>query len=344
MALYHRIKRQVLSNVNLVRLVLVVVGVMFLASLWRLVIQPVGQRASQVWNAYHYDLPTHEGRTNILLLGIAGGDHDGATLTDTIILSSIRHSDGKVNLISIPRDVWVDSMKAKINTAYFYGEQKKEGGGFVLARSAVSEITDQPVHYVAMINFANFEKVIDALGGVEIDVERPIDDTRYPIAGRENDLCDGDPEYLCRYEHLYFDAGVQRMDGKTALKYVRSRQATGEEGTDFARSARQEKLLLAIKDKLLSQKTITNLKGLNGLYQSLSDAVISDISADLYPAFAKLALAVSKTNNVETSAISEPDQLMHPPITNEFGRQWVLIAKDRNPEVVFKFVADLLHK
>lgn len=349
MALYHRtiylrLKRQLLSNVNLVRLVLVLAGTMFLLSAWRLAIKPVGEKVIHAINAYNQVLPSHEGRTNILLLGVAGGDHAGSDLTDTIIFTSIRHSDGKVNLISIPRDVWVDSMKAKINTAYFYGEQKRMGGGFVLVKAAVSEIIDQPVHFVAMINFTNFENVIDALGGVTIEVERTIDDYFYPIPGRENDLCNGDPEYLCRYEHLHFDAGTVHMDGKTALKYVRSRQSVGDEGNDFARSARQEKLLLALKDQLLSQKTITNIKGLNQLYQSLSSAIESDVTADLYPAFAKLALHVSQNNNIETSAISEPNQLVHPAITNEFNRQWVLIPKDRNPDIVFNFIEDLLHK
>jgi polyisoprenyl-teichoic acid--peptidoglycan teichoic acid transferase len=344
MALYHRFKRQFLSKVNLVRLVLVVVGMMFLVSVWRVVLKPVGQKVSDVWEAYNYELPSHDGRTNFLLLGVAGGDHDGANLTDTIIFASIRHSDGKVNLLTIPRDIWVNSMKAKINTAFYYGEQKKEGGGFVLAKSAVTEIIDQPVHFVAMIDFSSFENVIDALGGVSINVERSFDDFRYPIPGRENDLCNGDPEYLCRFEHLHFDAGTQIMDGKTALKYVRSRQADGEEGTDFARSARQEKLLLAIKDELLSRKTITNLNGLKTLSESMSAAVVTDVTPDLYPALAKLALVVSGENRIETSALSQPDHLYNPPISSVYDRQWVLVPKNDDIQLLYDYVSNLLGK
>jgi LCP family protein required for cell wall assembly len=250
---------------------------------------------------------------------------------------------GDVVLLSVPRDIWVPSLKAKLNSAFHYGEKKRPGGGFTLAKSAVSETINQPIDFVAMINFANFEKVIDSLGGVDINVEKDLDDAKFPIPGKENDECGGDEEYMCRYEHLHFSAGVQHMDGKTALKYVRSRQAEGDEGTDFARSRRQERLLLAIKEKLLSLGVLTDPNKLSSLYKSVSSSIVTDIANDL-PAIIKLGLKSAKLNDVKSAAISDPDQLYHPSISPLYNNQWVLAPKGDNPQIIFDFVSGLLGK
>jgi LCP family protein required for cell wall assembly len=295
-------------------------------------------------NAYNQPLPAHAGRTNFLLLGVSGGNHDGPELTDTIIFVSVGQEKGDVVMVTIPRDIWVNSMKAKINTAYYYGEQKKTGGGFILAKSTVSEIIDQPVHYVAMINFANFEKVIDSIGGVDIVVDRTFDDFKYPIPGLENDDCNGDTEYMCRYEHLHFDSGLRHMDGKSALKYVRSRYAEGEEGSDFARSKRQEKLLLAIKDKLMSAGVLSDPVKLKNLYTSLSNSITSDVDSSTIPSLAKLGIKTAKANTIRSAALIDPDHLYNPRPAAIYGNQWVLLPRGNDPKVIFNFVAGELSR
>src|SRR5690606_11303223 len=119
-------------------------------------------------------------------------------------------------------------------------------------------VTGEPVHYAMVMDFSGFKEVIDTLGGVEVDVEHSFTDTEYPIAGRENDLCDGDPEYRCRYETIEFKQGRQYMDGETALKFVRSRHAEGDEGNDFARSACQQRVISAIREKVLTTGILFN--------------------------------------------------------------------------------------
>lgn len=193
-------------------------------------------------------LRSSEGLTNVLILGKAGGQHAGSDLTDTILMASI--SPQNISLISTPRDIWSENLKDKINSAYHYG-QERDGQGKRLAKTVIEETLGLPVHYVIVIDFEGFEKLIDLVGGVDIDVPLSFVDTQFPIAGKENDLCDGDPEYACRYETIEFEKGIQHMSGEQALKYVRSRHAAGEEGTDFARGKRQQQVLLAIKNKLV---------------------------------------------------------------------------------------------
>ena len=253
-------------------------------------------------------------------------------------------------MLAIPRDIWLDSLQAKINTAYHYGEEKKPGGGFVLAKDAVYQVLNQPVHYAVLIDFAGFEKIIDLLGGIKIKVDRAFDDFKYPIAGKENDDCGGDKEYKCRYEHLHFDAGWQEMDGKTALKFVRSRNAEGEEGTDFSRSQRQKKVILAVKDKIFSAQVLLNPKKISELKQALGDhlKLDSQLSKEQTTAFISLLLRfVKNKKTIRTISFDYGDEenlgfLYSPPIS-QYG-QWVLRPRAGNWREIHKYVQEKIEK
>jgi len=205
-------------------------------------------------------------RINILLLGIGGKNHDGGLLTDTIILASLKPSEKKLSLLSIPRDlaVPIENMGwQRINSVNAYAEAKNPGSGGLAISQTISDIFQTPIDYYLTVDFSGFEKIIDDLGGVKINVENTFDDYKYPILGNE------DAPWEERWEHLHFDKGEQVMNGALALKYVRSRHAVGIEGSDFARSRRQQKVLEAVKEKLLS---------LNILFKPSSIAkIISDV-------------------------------------------------------------------
>lgn len=188
-------------------------------------------------------------RINILLLGIGGKNHDGGLLTDTIILASLKPSEKKLSLLSIPRDlaVPVENMGwRKINSVNAFAEMKTPGSGGLAISQTISDIFKIPIDYYLTVDFTGFEKIIDDLGGIKINVENTFDDYKYPILGNE------DASWNERWEHLHIEQGEQIMGGWLALKYVRSRHASGEEGSDFARSRRQQKVLEAVKEKIMS--------------------------------------------------------------------------------------------
>lgn len=196
-----------------------------------------------------------EERINILLLGMGGEGHDGAYLTDTIILASLNPVTKKVALISIPRDLTVpleNGSWRKINHVNALAEASGDNGG-AKTISTLSNIFQLPIHYYIRIDFQGFINIIDELGGVEVEVENTLNDYAYPIFGEEDN-----PNYYSRYEHLQIEKGWQKMDGSLALKYARSRHAYGIEGSDFARARRQQLVIEALKDKLLSRKTLLN--------------------------------------------------------------------------------------
>jgi len=279
---------------------------------------------------YFRGIKNQNGVTNFLLVGIRGFETNGADLTDTMIFVSLSKNTGVSSVITIPRDLWINSLQAKINSAYHYG-------GFDLAKKTVGEILGQEINYMVVINFESFGKVIDLLGGIEIDVKTAFDDFKYPIAGKENDLCDGDKELKCRYEHLHFDAGKQIMSGTVVLKFVRSRNAVGEEGTDFARSVRQQRVIIGIKQKILSKEFYFNPVRVVGLWNTFMEYLTIDINRYEY---GNLALLLKRINWNEIKSTSFDNLLINPKM--HYSKQWVLLPKDGTGEEIKKFVADFL--
>src|SRR4030042_739908 len=259
-----RLKRKLLKHVWIIR-ALMILGIIAL-SYFAIVLS--SQLVRNTGIPYYYNLVSNfiftprgvveeiDGRTNILILGKGGEGHEAPDLTDTMLFLSLNYKDKKTTIISLPRDIWLPELRTKLNSVYYWGNKKEDRGGIILAKASVEEILGQPVHYAVVLDFSGFKEIIDILGGVEVDVETSFTDAKYPISGRENDLCNNDPEYKCRYETLRFTLGRQLMDGETALKFARSRNAEGDEGTDFARQKRQQKIIKAIEEKILDNGTL----------------------------------------------------------------------------------------
>lgn len=259
-------------------------------------------------------LKNTDGRTNVLLLGMGGDGHEGGDLTDSILFVSFDLATSTAVMTAIPRDVWVPQEKAKINSLYHYG-------GLKLSKLAIAQVLGIPIHYAVVLDFQGFVKAIDAIGGIDVEVEHTFDDYKYPIPGKEEVV----PEEG-RYEHVHFEQGMTHMDGATALQFARSRHALGEEGTDFARGLRQEKIILSFRSRLFSAGTIFSADKLTNLRESIVTSIDTDISGEEQGGFIKLLLSIGGTENVESFSLTE--QFINPPISKEYGGQWVLVPKN----------------
>lgn len=194
------------------------------------------------------DLAKEDDTINILLLGMGGIGHDGPYLTDTIMIARIKPSTNQIALISIPRDLAVEIQGKglqKINHANSLGEADKPGWGAASATELIEKTFDIDIPYYIRIDFTAFEEIIDDMGGVSVNVDRSFTDNNFPAGGGT-------------VMTIHFDAGTQTMKGRTALQFARSRYGNNGEGSDFARAARQQKILSAVKDKALSYNTLTN--------------------------------------------------------------------------------------
>jgi len=282
------------------------------------------------------DLHPIDGRVNMLLLGIPGGDHEGTDLTDTILVLSFHEKNKTLSMISLPRDIWSDTLKDKVNSAYHYGELKKKGGGLILSKAVVSDMIGLPIQYALVLDFSGFRKVIDLVGGIEVNIPKSFTDPEFPIPGKENDECSGDPEFRCRYEPLHFEAGPLVMNGDLALKYVRSRHAEGDEGSDFARGRRQQEVLLALKSKLMSKDIYLNPGELEKLYGAFDEATDMDMNIGELLTVGKMFMQTPKER---TQRISLEDKLYTPP-SSLYGR-YVLLPEE-SFEAIHAFVKSSL--
>ncbi|MBI4008822.1 LCP family protein [Candidatus Roizmanbacteria bacterium] len=286
-------------------------------------------------------LRSYDDQVAILILGISGGNHEGPNLSDSIIVINYDLRSHKLITISLPRDIWSDTLKDKINTAYSYGEAKQTHGGLKLAKAEIEAVVGMPIHYAAVIDFDKFKELIDFIDGIDVNIERSFEDKRFPIQGRENDECGGDLEYLCRYETVSFTKGKIHMDGVTALKFVRSRNATGEEGSDFARNKRQQKILEAIKNKLFSKVKTLDLSYLNSLYKVIDKLIIRDIENQQ---IALIARNILLSRNFSQKQINLSQNFFSVPDPTYYDGHYVLIPKDGNYNKIHHYISCLKQK
>lgn len=215
-------------------------------------------------------------RINVLFLGIGGKNHDGGLLTDTMMLISAKPSVKKVSMVSIPRDMTVPIEGygwRKVNSVNALAERQEPGSGGLATSQTVSKVLDTPIDYYVTVDFDGFMKIIDDIGGIEVDVENTFDDYAYPIRGRE----DAYP-YASRFEHLHVEKGLQQMDSELALKYARSRHAYGVEGSDFSRAKRQQKVIEAVKSKMMSSYLLLRPQKISSIISDLADHLETNLS------------------------------------------------------------------
>lgn len=247
-------------------------------------------------------------RINILLLGVGGKNHDGAWLTDTIMVASIEPKEKKVALLSIPRDLTIpiEGMGwRKINSVDSFAEQQNPGSGGEATSQAVSHLLNIPIDYYFRVDFTGFQKIIDELGGVDVYVENTLDDYDYPVLGME----DAYP-YSARYEHLHVDKGLQHMDGSLALKFARSRHGVGSEGSDFARAKRQQKIIEAVKAKLLSMNVLFEPRTVSNIISDVNDNISTDLKIGEIVRLWDLLKDVQKENIINKVLDNSPNGLL----------------------------------
>jgi LCP family protein required for cell wall assembly len=273
------------------------------------------------------------GRVNLLVLGYGGGGHAGAYLTDSMMVISLIPNSGSTTLLSVPRDSWVEVPLAsgqygKINSAYEWGLANgyagfppgKQSAGAVAAQ-AVSDITGLDVPYWLTMDFQGFRKLVDALGGVTIAVPTAFT-AQYP----RND----DSSIDASWETIHFNTGAQHMDGERAIEYARARYVLDppSEGTDFARSVRQQLLLRAI---LARARQVSAWSRLAGAAAALRGALTTNLSLlDLARFVQKMDFHHAhhiglSTQNVLVNGTSVDGQAILLPASGDWGtvRQYV---------------------
>ena len=235
-----------------------------------------------VGNAYQWQ---GTDRVTVLLMGADTRPEErgiNRPRSDSIMLLMVDPTNHQASVLSIPRDLYVDIPGYglnRVNTPYFFA-------GGPLAMETVQYNLGIRVNHYALIEFNVFVTLVDEIGGIDINVPKDIYDPSYPGANYS-------------YEPFYIEAGLQHLDGATALKYVRTRHAD----SDFNRAERQQDVLFAIRDKVLSLDMLPTLvEKAPALYASLQQSIDTDLSLDQMIRLAVLAKDIPR-ENIRTGVI-----------------------------------------
>lgn len=226
-----------------------------------------------------------EGRVNILISGTSEDDpgHEGADLTDSIMVVSINTVDKSVLMLSLPRDLWIDykddsiiGSQGKLNEAYFRGKEQSvkdndtESGMDNLSK-VVTNVTGLPIHYYIKINYQAFKDAVNAVGGVDLDIDSG------------DPYCLGGGGIYDLYADLKLKKGMQHLDGQQALNLSRARNAGGGCGmadSDFSRTEYQRKIMIELRKKSLSVGVLSNPSKVSKLLDSVGDNIKHNFEAN----------------------------------------------------------------
>ena len=230
-------------------------------------------------------------RLDILILGIRGDGEEepeaGSYLTDTLMVLSVDKNTGETGLISIPRDLYVKmpylNKKDKINAAYAYSAGSKDSG-LAGVKTLVSQITGIYIDYAVLFDFEAFRGLVDTVGGVDVSLAVPF----------EEGLQWGSSSF-------YLPAGENHLDGEAALYYARSRFST----SDFDRSRRQQEIIFALKEKMVSLGFLANPRKINSTLDTIKQHIRTDIQLWDINDLIKVASAINKVGagNINTFVI-----------------------------------------
>lgn len=248
-------------------------------------LQPAGYPAPKAWDG--------ESRITILLMGVDLRDleaEEGPPRTDSMMVVSLDPQAGTLGILSIPRDMWVAIPGydyGKINTAYQLGEIfHLPGGGPQLAMDSVEQLLGIQIDYYGQINFTAFEKLIDEIGGVKINIPAEI----------KIDPRGGKPIKVLQ-------PGIQTLPGDIALAYARARNTPGG---DFDRADRQQQVLMGVLDRILTFDLLPSLIAkAPALYAELQGGIRTNLTPDQAIKIALIAGQIG-TANIQRAIIG-PD-------------------------------------
>lgn len=230
------------------------------------------------------------GQVNILLLGIGGEGHAGGSLTDTIMIASLKPGSHEAALLSIPRDLYVEvegtGIKSKINAVKALGDQRAPGSGIELLEQTVEKVSGLPINYYVQLDFAGFTAAVDTVGGLDVYLENDINDATYPDSGRG-------------YDPFYIQKGQHHLDGATALKVARSRHSAMG---DFDRIKRQQEIIKAFRSKVYEKYSSADILALSNVFLSLSGNMKTDIEPKDLPRFFEIVQGI-KNHNFTSSTV-----------------------------------------
>lgn len=278
---------------------------------------------STVVSGWHKTPVQTQGRKNILVLGTdsLATRGDAPHLTDTILIISLDLQTGKSIALSLPRDLYSEKYQRRINALYAMAKDQDLIPPEQLPTQEISELTGVPLHHTVIVSLDDVAELIELVGGVEVDVKEGFIDYQFPRTDVDVTR-ERDPAKL--YETVEFKPGKQTMNGETALKYIRSRKSQGSEGSDNARSVRQQQVIEAVLQKITTLRPESDLDRIARLYHYYQVTFAQYFSPTEAVATARVLLPLRDSITFTGQSLSVfPENpagvIYHPPTTTTNG-------------------------
>jgi LCP family protein required for cell wall assembly len=281
-------------------------------------------------------------KINFMVLGLDKRDDtlEKTETTDTVIFASLNRKDNKVNLISIPRDLWFYDINSKINE--IYPSSLKESDKFSFIKDKFQKLTGQKIDHIVVLTTDNLIQFVNTIGGIDVTLENGFVDNQYPNPDYIKDPKSGAPVY----KTVEFKAGPIHLDQSNITEFVRSRhggETAAQGGTDLARIQRQQLVIQAILDKVKSDKFITQPSQIINLYRLWNENITKDISdIQAFQIFTSIAENLSKISlnkiEIKVGTTAKDGLIYHP--TTFINKQWVFIPADKEYKAFQQFFSD----
>jgi LCP family protein required for cell wall assembly len=256
------------------------------------------------------------GRSNVLIFGTSEDDpgHDGAALTDSIMVLSLDQTKKNAFMISVPRDLYVkydgqacaEGYQGKINSLYqcYAGEdEKNEAAGAVALQKKVGEVFGMDIQYYAHLNYTAVRDLVDAVGGVDVTIQS--EDPR--------GILDRNFDWRCNYQCYYvnYKNGEKvHLDGEHALALARARNAAGGYGlpnANFDREKNQQMIIKALREKAVSAGTLANISAVSKLIDALGNNLRTNFQTKEIRTLMDLANSIKSENIQSVSLVDEKE-------------------------------------
>lgn len=268
---------------------------------------------------------------NILLLGVDSlvGRGNVPPLTDSMQIVSVDLQTGKITMLPLPRDLYHPEYQTKINALYAYGADRYPDRPEQFPTEVVTEMTGVPIHHTIVLSMDQVAELIDAMGGVEVEVPTGFTDTTFPRTDVDIHTVT-DPAAL--YETISFNPGTEVMSGQRALQYMRSRTGDNDQNTDIARSHRQQLVIQSLLKQLMQPSILTNPTKLGELFALYQTEFGAALPATELITTGKALFPSRKNISVTPVGLSiypeNPEGLIEHPPTAAYGGQWVYRIRD----------------
>ncbi len=235
------------------------------------------------------EVAPRENNPVFLILGTDSLDTRGDVppLTDTMLLASLDLKTGTLHLLPLPRDIWNEAYKTKINALLAYGIERDAENPVQFPEEVLEEMTNVPIDYTVVIAMDTLAELVDTLGGVSVSIPTSFIDTEFPNSDVDIST-ERDPEKL--YKTISFSKGSETMSGERFLEFIRSRHSDSEEGTDLARAERQQIALAAILQAVTQESIVKDPQTIGKLFAFYETYFASTLPINDIVAIAKAAV------------------------------------------------------